>query len=69
MSGKSGGAAKPGRGSVSKSGKPRPGTGGYNRRKLEGRGPTPAAEQRPGHPAQRRASRAAGSGARVWPGF
>jgi 23S rRNA (guanosine2251-2'-O)-methyltransferase len=49
-------AARPGPSSRSKSGKPRPGTGGYGRRKLEGKGPTPAAEQRPGHPAQRRAS-------------
>jgi 23S rRNA (guanosine2251-2'-O)-methyltransferase len=38
-----------------KSGKPRPGTGGQGRRKLEGKGPTPPADQRPGHPAQRRA--------------
>jgi 23S rRNA (guanosine2251-2'-O)-methyltransferase len=43
---------------VAKSGKPRPGTGGYGRRKLEGKGPTPPAEQRPGHPAQRRAAAA-----------
>ena len=41
-----------------KSGKPRPGTGGYGRRKLEGKGPTPPAELRPGHPAQRRAAAA-----------
>ncbi len=60
MSGKSGGSApRSARGGVSKSGKPRPGTGGYGRRKLEGRGPTPAAEFRPGHPAQRRAAAAA----------
>ena len=39
-----------------KSGKPRPGTGGQGRRKLEGKGPTPPAAQRPGHPAQKRAS-------------
>ena len=39
-----------------KSGKPRPGTGGQGRRKLEGKGPTPPAAQRPGHPAQRRAA-------------
>jgi 23S rRNA (guanosine2251-2'-O)-methyltransferase len=43
-----------------KSGKPRPGTGGHGRRKLEGKGPTPPAAMRPGHPAQRRAA-AAGS--------
>ena len=54
MSGKQGST----RGNVSKSGKPRPGTGGYGRRKLEGKGPTPPAEQRPGHPAQRRAAAA-----------
>ncbi|HSZ45488.1 MAG TPA: 23S rRNA (guanosine(2251)-2'-O)-methyltransferase RlmB [Streptosporangiaceae bacterium] len=43
-------------GGRTKSGKPRPGTGGYGKRKLEGKGPTPPAEQRPGHPAQRRAA-------------
>jgi 23S rRNA (guanosine2251-2'-O)-methyltransferase len=36
----------------------RKGTGGYGRRKLEGKGPTPRAEMRPGHPARRRAARA-----------
>jgi 23S rRNA (guanosine2251-2'-O)-methyltransferase len=46
-----------GPGGRTKSGKPRPGTGGYGKRKLEGKGPTPPAEMRPGHPAQRRASR------------
>jgi len=55
-------------GGRTKSGKPRPGTGGYGKRKLEGKGPTPPAEMRPGHPAQRRASgqakrAAGGSGA------
>jgi 23S rRNA (guanosine2251-2'-O)-methyltransferase len=44
-----------------KSGKPRPGTGGQGRRKLEGKGPTPPAALRPGHPA---AKRAAASGSR-----
>jgi len=44
-----------------KSGKPRPGTGGHGRRKLEGKGPTPPAAMRPGHPAQRRAAAAAGT--------
>jgi 23S rRNA (guanosine2251-2'-O)-methyltransferase len=44
-----------------KSGKPRPGTGGQGRRKLEGKGPTPPAAQRPGHPAAKRAS-GSGSG-------
>jgi 23S rRNA (guanosine2251-2'-O)-methyltransferase len=69
MSGKQGSAGSGGRppeaprggprGNVSKSGKPRPGTGGYGRRKLEGKGPTPPAELRPGHPAQRRAATSA----------
>ena len=43
-------------GGRTKSGKPRPGTGGYGKRKLEGKGPTPPAEMRTGHPAQRRAA-------------
>lgn len=43
----------------SKSGKPRPGTGGYGKRRLEGKGPTPPASMRPGHPAQRAAARKA----------
>jgi 23S rRNA (guanosine2251-2'-O)-methyltransferase len=58
MSGRSGGP-RPGPGGRTKSGKPRPGTGGYGKRKLEGKGPTPPAAMRPGHPAQRRASQAA----------
>ncbi len=62
--GKGRGAGKPTGGSRAKSGKPRPGTGGYGRRKLEGKGPTPAAEARPGHPAQRRASAATAAAAR-----
>jgi 23S rRNA (guanosine2251-2'-O)-methyltransferase len=61
-----GGGQRPGRagrGGVSKKGKPRPGTGGYGKRKLEGKGPTPPAHLRPGHPAQRRsAQQAAQSG-------
>ena len=43
------------------------GSGGQKRRALEGRGPTPPAEDRKGHPAQRRAKRAeapAAAGAR-----
>jgi 23S rRNA (guanosine2251-2'-O)-methyltransferase len=32
------------------------GSGGQRRRALEGKGPTPKADQRPGHPAQRRAA-------------
>ena len=43
-----------------KLGKPRPGTGGQGKRKLEGKGPTPPAAMRPGHPAQRRTSGSAG---------
>ena len=38
---------------------PHKGTGGHGRRKLEGKGPTPKAEERPGHPAYRRARSAA----------
>jgi 23S rRNA (guanosine2251-2'-O)-methyltransferase len=41
---------------LTKTGKPRPGTGGNGRRALEGKGPTPPAEMRTGHPAQRRAA-------------
>jgi 23S rRNA (guanosine2251-2'-O)-methyltransferase len=47
-----------------KSGKPRPGTGGYGRKKLEGKGPTPPARLRPGHPAQRKAATPARSSSR-----
>lgn len=50
MTGRAGGGGR------TKSGKPRPGTGGYGKRKLAGKGPTPPAELRPGHPAQRRAA-------------
>ena len=53
------GTGRPGSGQT-KSGKPRPGTGGQGKRKLEGKGPTPPAAMRPGHPAQRRASGSAG---------
>jgi 23S rRNA (guanosine2251-2'-O)-methyltransferase len=52
----SGRDSRPGPGGRTKSGKPRPGTGGYGKRKLEGKGPTPPAAMRPGHPAQRRAA-------------
>jgi 23S rRNA (guanosine2251-2'-O)-methyltransferase len=52
----------PGGGGYTKSGKPRPGTGGKRRRGLEGKGPTPPAYMRPGHPAQRAAARAAAAG-------
>jgi 23S rRNA (guanosine2251-2'-O)-methyltransferase len=54
--------AHPGSG-LTKKGKPRPGTGGKNRRSLEGKGPTPPAEMRPGHPAQRKATKKSGPGA------
>jgi 23S rRNA (guanosine2251-2'-O)-methyltransferase len=47
---------RPGPGGRTKSGKPRTGTGGYGKRKLEGKGPTPPASARPGHPAQKRAA-------------
>jgi 23S rRNA (guanosine2251-2'-O)-methyltransferase len=54
---------------VTKKGKPRPGTGGYGKRKLEGKGPTPPAHMRPGHPAQRRsAQQAAQAGRGAQPG-
>jgi 23S rRNA (guanosine2251-2'-O)-methyltransferase len=56
MSGGSPEGARAGRGGRTKSGKPRPGTGGQGRRRLEGKGPTPPAHMRPGHPAQRRAA-------------
>jgi 23S rRNA (guanosine2251-2'-O)-methyltransferase len=48
-------ARRAGPGGRAKSGKPRPGTGGHGKRRLEGKGPTPPAHLRPGHPAQRRA--------------
>ena len=48
-------------GGRTKSGKQRPGTGGQGRRRLEGKGPTPPAAMRPGHPAQLRAAAAAAS--------
>ena len=53
-----------GRGGRTKSGKPRAGTGGKGRDKLQGKGPTPPARLRPGHPAQRRAEAAARAGTR-----
>jgi 23S rRNA (guanosine2251-2'-O)-methyltransferase len=56
---KNGQGRTPGGGGFTKAGKPRPGTGGYGKHKLEGKGPTPPAEMRPGHPAQRAAARAA----------
>ncbi|HYB88031.1 MAG TPA: 23S rRNA (guanosine(2251)-2'-O)-methyltransferase RlmB [Streptosporangiaceae bacterium] len=53
------GSGRAGRGGRTKSGKPRAGTGGHGKRQLEGKGPTPPAHLRPGHPAQRRAAAAA----------
>jgi 23S rRNA (guanosine2251-2'-O)-methyltransferase len=57
------GAAKKGvtraGGARTKSGKPRPGTGGKGRAALEGKGPTPPAEMRPGHAAARRSAKPA----------
>ena len=64
MSGRSSGDGRPDKGTHAKSGKPRPGTGGYGRRRLEGKGPTPPAYLRPGHPAKRKTggdTRAAGA--------
>jgi 23S rRNA (guanosine2251-2'-O)-methyltransferase len=55
-------APRAGRGGRTKAGKPRPGTGGRGRDRLEGKGPTPPAYLRPGHPAQRRAAAAAARG-------
>jgi 23S rRNA (guanosine2251-2'-O)-methyltransferase len=51
----------PGGGGYTKSGKPRPGTGGNRRDRLQGKGPTPPAHLRTGHPAQRAAT-AGGAG-------
>ncbi len=48
-----------GGGGFSKRGRPRPGTGGYRKDRLEGKGPTPPGYMRPGHPAQRAAAAAA----------
>jgi len=56
MSGRTSRQPRPGAAGRTKSGKPRPGTGGYGKRKLEGKGPTPPASKRPGHPAQRKAA-------------
>ncbi|MBV9097269.1 MAG: 23S rRNA (guanosine(2251)-2'-O)-methyltransferase RlmB [Frankiaceae bacterium] len=46
---------------------PSKGTGGHGRRKLSGKGPTPKAEDRPGHPAARRAKSAAKRAAAAQP--
>ena len=58
------GGAPAGGGGRAKSGKPRAGTGGKGRKRLQGKGPTPPAHLRPGHPAQRRAEAAARGGTR-----
>jgi 23S rRNA (guanosine2251-2'-O)-methyltransferase len=58
------GGRRPDKSTHAKSGKPRPGTGGYGRKKLEGKGPTPPAHMRPGHPAQRKAGTSARASAR-----
>jgi 23S rRNA (guanosine2251-2'-O)-methyltransferase len=58
----SGGEGRAAGGGYSKRGKPRPGTGGFRRDRLEGKGPTPPARERPNHPAYR-AARAAAAGA------
>jgi 23S rRNA (guanosine2251-2'-O)-methyltransferase len=58
------GGRAPGGGGYSKRGKPRPGTGGNRRDRLEGKGPTPPAYLRPGHPAQRAAAKASRSDGR-----
>ncbi len=65
MSARGGSQGRPGAGGRTKSGKPRPGTGGYSKRRLEGKGPTPPAALRPGHPAQRKASSAGAQAARA----
>jgi 23S rRNA (guanosine2251-2'-O)-methyltransferase len=64
MSGRTSRQPRPGAAGRTKTGKPRPGTGGYGKRKLEGKGPTPPASMRPGHPAQRRAAAQARAAAR-----
>ena len=56
MSGAEGSRSRRNAAGRTKSGKPRPGTGGQGRRKLEGKGPTPPAAMRPGHPAAKRAA-------------
>ena len=65
-------AGKPGRPGASKGGKgPTKGSGGKNKRALEGRGPTPKAEDRAWHPAGKRkaaAERYAAAGGKGTPG-
>ncbi len=65
-------AGKPGRPGAAKGGKgPTKGSGGKNKRSLEGRGPTPKAEDRAWHPAGKRkaaAERYAAAGGKGTPG-
>ena len=68
MTGRGAGGGRPDKSTHAKSGKPRPGTGGYGRRRLEGKGPTPPAHLRPGHPAQRRAAAGAAGDPAARPG-
>jgi len=59
------GAGKPRAGAVRKTKKgPTKGTGGHGRKALEGRGPTPKAEDRPYHPAAKRKAAAERAAAR-----
>ncbi|MBA3249595.1 MAG: 23S rRNA (guanosine(2251)-2'-O)-methyltransferase RlmB [Geodermatophilaceae bacterium] len=58
-SGRGGTGGRPGRRKPSSKKGPTVGSGGQRRKALEGRGPTPKAEERPHHPAARRASAAA----------
>src|ERR1700722_14127993 len=53
---KGGGGRTAGGGGYSKRGKPRVGTGGFRKDRLEGKGPTPPASARPGPPAPRAAA-------------
>jgi 23S rRNA (guanosine2251-2'-O)-methyltransferase len=64
MSGNKGDDGRNPGGGYSKRGRPRPGTGGFRKDRLEGKGPTPPAHMRPGHPAQRAAAKAARDAAR-----
>ena len=61
MTSRGSGGGRPDKSTHAKSGKPRPGTGGYGRKRLEGKGPTPPAHMRPGHPAQRKSGSARGT--------
>ncbi len=67
MSGNKGDDGRAPGGGYSKRGRPRPGTGGFRKDRLEGKGPTPPAHMRPGHPAQRAAAKAARDAGRPGP--